>query len=42
MLEWVLLLAAIALPSYVIIRLGLDLLYTHYRLVTTLNGLPFP
>ncbi|MEE9405164.1 MAG: hypothetical protein V3V20_09740 [Algisphaera sp.] len=42
MLEWVLLVAAIALPSYVIIRVGLALLITHYRLVTTLNGMPFP
>ncbi len=41
-LEWALLLAAIALPSYFIIRLGLALLFTHYRLVTTINGLPFP
>lgn len=41
-LEWLLLVAAIALPSYAIIRLGLELLYAHYQLITTLNGLPFP
>lgn len=42
MLEWVLLLAAIVLPSYVIIQLGLRLLFAHYQMVTTINGLPFP
>ena len=42
MLEWTLLLAAIALPSYLIILLGLKVLFAHYQLVTTLNGLPFP
>jgi len=42
MLEWTLLLAAIALPSYFIIRLALAALVGHYRLVTTVNSLPFP
>jgi Flp pilus assembly pilin Flp len=42
MLEWTLLLVAIALPAYFIIQLGLRALFAHYRLVTTLNGLPFP
>ena len=42
MLEAVLLLAAVALPSYFIIQTGLRVLFAHYRLVTTLNGLPFP
>ena len=41
-LEWVLLLAAVVLPAYALIHLALDLLVTHYRLVVTLNGLPFP
>lgn len=42
MLEWVLLLAAVALPSYFIIQTGLAILFAHYRLVTTINGLPLP
>ena len=41
-LEWTLLVAAIALPSYGIILLGLETLFAHYRMITTLNGLPFP
>ena len=42
MLEWVLLLAAVALPSYFIIQLGLQTVFGHYQLITTINGLPFP
>ena len=42
MLEWCLLLAAIALPSYWIISTGLNVLVEHYRLMTMLNSLPFP
>ena len=42
MLEWTLLLAAVALPSYLVVRLGLATLFAHYQLVTTVNGLPFP
>ena len=42
MLEWVLLLAAIALPSYVIILVMLDVLAGYYQMISTLNGLPFP
>jgi len=41
-LEWTLLLAAIALPSYFIIQLALEALVAHYQLVTTVNSLPFP
>lgn len=41
-LEWALLLAAIALPSYFAIKLTLQLLTDHYRMMTTLNGIPFP
>lgn len=41
-LEWTLLLAAIALPSYFIINLCVNLLVDHYRMMTTLNALPFP
>ncbi len=42
MLEWTLLLAVIVLPSYAIIRMALSVLVAHYRLIVTLNGLPFP
>ena len=42
MLEWTLLLAAIALPSYFIINMVLSALVGQYRMMTTLNGLPFP
>ena len=42
MLEWTLLLAAIALPSYFIIKMVLSALVGQYRMMTTLNGLPFP
>lgn len=41
-LEWTLLLGAIALPSYVLIRLGVSLLVMHYTMLTTLNGMPMP
>ena len=42
MLEWTLLLGAIALPSLVMIHLGLQAIFGHYQLITTINGLPFP
>ena len=42
MLEWCLLLAAVVLPAWVIIRLGLQTLAGHYGLVTTINQMPFP
>ena len=42
MLETVLLLAAIAIPSYVIIRLALRALLGFYHMVVTLLELPFP
>ena len=41
-LEWTLLLAAIAIPSYVIVRMGVETLIAHYQMITTLNALPFP
>lgn len=41
-MEWTLLLAFIAVPSYFITKLALDLLTGHYWVMTTLNGLPFP
>lgn len=42
MLETVLLLAAIAIPSYVIIRLALRALLGFYHMMVTLIELPFP
>jgi len=41
-LEWALLLAAIALPSWFIIRMALATLVGHYRMMAALNALPFP
>lgn len=41
-LEWTLLLAAIVLPSYFIIRIALFALIAHYRMIVTINALPFP
>ncbi len=41
-LEWALLLAAIALPSWYIIKLCLTTLIGHYQMMTMLNSLPFP
>lgn len=41
-LEWALLLAAIALPAYVIFIMMLNTLVEYYRMMTTLNALPFP
>jgi|GEM_PF-2393244 len=42
MLEWCMLLAGVAIPAWVIIRIGLDMLAAHYGLVTTMNQMPFP
>ena len=42
MLEWCLLLAAVVIPAWVIIRVGLNILSAHYGLVTTINQMPFP
>lgn len=42
MLETVLLLAAIAIPSYVIIQLALRALLGFYQMMVTLIHLPFP
>ena len=41
-LEWALLLGVIAIPSYYIIQMALNVLVTHYQMITTLNALPFP
>ncbi|MDX1682640.1 MAG: hypothetical protein R3336_05940 [Phycisphaeraceae bacterium] len=41
-LEWTLLIAAIAIPSYFLFALALNLLVTHYRILSLLNSLPLP
>jgi len=41
-MEWALLLAAIAIPSYYTIRLALMSIVGHYQMMTALNSLPFP
>lgn len=41
-LEFALLLAAIVLPSYIVILYGLDILAEQYRLIVTLNAMPMP
>lgn len=41
-LEWTLLLAAIALPSWLIIRIVLATLVAYYQMSVTLLGLPTP
>lgn len=42
MLEWVLLLVVIALPTAALVTLGLKVLAGHYQLLTALNAMPFP
>ncbi len=41
-LEYALLLAAIAIPSYWAIKFALAALTGHYQMMTTINSLPFP
>lgn len=41
-LEWALLLAVVALPAYAIFTMMLNTLVEYYRMMTTLNALPFP
>lgn len=41
-LEWALLMGAIVLPGYFIIKMALAILIAHYQMATTLNALPFP
>lgn len=41
-LEWLLLLGAIALPSVYIFTVCLATIVDYYRMMTTLNSLPFP
>lgn len=41
-LEWALLLAAVAVPAYWLMAMGIDLMIGYYQMMTTLNALPFP
>ena len=41
-LETVMILGAIAIPSYFILMICLNLLTAHYRMLVTMNSLPFP
>ncbi|QQE12086.1 hypothetical protein JD969_01020 [Planctomycetota bacterium] len=42
MLEWLLVVGAIVLPSYVVIQILLDTLVGYYQMSVEVNGLPFP
>ncbi len=42
MLEWVLLLGFIAIPSFLIIWLGMETLLGHFDMLLTINAMPFP
>jgi len=42
MLEYVLLVAVIALPSFFLIKLSLEFLTDYYQMQTMINSLPFP
>ena len=41
-IEYLLVIGAIVLPSYVMIQMMLDLLVTYYQITVDLNGMPFP
>lgn len=41
-LEWALVLAAVALPSYFILKTLLFTLLGYYQMMTALNAMPFP
>lgn len=41
-LEYLLVLGAIAIPSYFIIKIALAMLVDYYRMMATINALPFP
>lgn len=41
-LEYLLVLGAIAIPSYFIIKMALAMLVDYYRMMATINALPFP
>jgi len=40
--EWAIVLAAVALPMFFVIRLCLDVLVAHFQMLTFLHTLPFP
>ena len=42
MLEYVLLVAVIALPSFFLIKMCLEFLTDYYQMQTMINSLPFP
>jgi hypothetical protein len=41
-IEWMLLLAVVGLPSLLIFNTALNTLVEYYRMMTTINALPFP
>ena len=41
-LEWALLMAAIAIPTYWTFRIALAMIVDYYTMMTLLNNLPFP
>jgi hypothetical protein len=41
-LEWTLVLAAVALPMYFVLKVCMWLLVGHYQMVSFLQTLPFP
>lgn len=41
-LEWTLLLAAIAIPGYYVVRATIDALTGYYQMMTMINSLPTP
>lgn len=42
LVEFALIVAAIAVPMYLVIRVGLATMAGHYAMTTFLNGWPFP
>ena len=41
-IEWTLVMAAVALPMYFVIRVCIELMVAHFRMVTFMETLPFP
>ncbi len=41
-LEWALILAAVAIPLYGVLRLCLSILSHKYQFITYMNSMPFP
>lgn len=42
MVEYTIIVAAIAIPMYFLFRIAMDTLLGHYAMMTFLNGWPFP